>query len=95
MKDSFKTVDSFITEENVNSHFKYEFIPKKIDSQLTNFIVYDLVARKEVRTKPYIVTFYRLSKVAGRYERDPIQEELKKQSTTLYHLKAIIVLATL
>ena len=41
------------------------------------------------------MTFCRLSKIAGRYERDPMQEELKNQSTTLYHLKAIIVLATL
>ena len=41
LKDDFKIVDNYITEENVNSHFKYEFVPKKIDSHLTNFIVYD------------------------------------------------------
>ena len=28
LKDNFKSVDNFITEENVNSHFKYEFLPK-------------------------------------------------------------------
>ena len=39
LKEKFKTVDNFITEENVNSHFKYEFIPKKIESHPTNFIV--------------------------------------------------------
>ena len=27
LKDNFKIVHSFITEENVNSRFKYEFIP--------------------------------------------------------------------
>ena len=37
LKDNFKIVDNFITEENVNSHFEYEFIPKKIDSILTDF----------------------------------------------------------
>ena len=42
LNDIFKIVDNFITQENVNSHFKYEFIPKKINSHLTNFIVYDL-----------------------------------------------------
>ena len=42
LNDNFKTVDNYITEENVNSHFKYEFKPKKIGSHLTNFIVYDL-----------------------------------------------------
>ena len=30
LKDNFKIVDNFITEENVKSHFKYEYIPKKI-----------------------------------------------------------------
>ena len=29
LKDKFKLVDNYITEENVNSHCKYEFIPKK------------------------------------------------------------------
>ena len=29
LKNNFKIVDNYITEENVNSHFKYEFIPKK------------------------------------------------------------------
>ena len=39
LKNNFKMIDNFITDENVNSHFKYEFTPKKIDSHLTNFIV--------------------------------------------------------
>ena len=29
IKDNFKIVDNYITEENVNSHFEYEFNPKK------------------------------------------------------------------
>ena len=41
LKNNFKMVDNYITEENVNSHFKYEFTPKKIESHLTKFIVYD------------------------------------------------------
>ena len=36
---NFKIVNNNITEENVKSHFKSEFIPKKIESHLTNFIV--------------------------------------------------------
>ena len=78
LKNNFKIVDNYITEENVNSHFKYEFTPKKIDSHLTNFIVYDLETHNTDRARPYNMTFYRLSKIAGRYERDPTQEELKK-----------------
>ena len=78
LKDNFKIVDNYITEEIVNSHFKYEFAPKKIESHLTNFIVYDLETHTADRARPYNMTFYRLSKIAGRYERDPTQEELQK-----------------
>ena len=78
LKDNFKIVDNFITEENVNSHFKYEFTPLKIESHLTNFIVYDLETHNTDRARPYIMTFYQLSKIAGRYERDPTKEELPK-----------------
>ena len=76
--ENFKVVDNYITEGNVNSHFKYEFTPKKIESHLTNFIVYDLETHNTDRAKPYNMTFYRLSKIAGRYERDSTPEELEK-----------------
>ena len=70
IKDNFKIVDKNITEENVKSHFKYEFIPKKIESHLTNFIVYDLETHNTDRARAYVFCFYRLSKLAGRYNRD-------------------------
>ena len=78
LKDNFKMVDNYITEENVNSHFKYEFIPKKINSHLTNFIVYDLETYSTDRARPYCISFYRISKIAGRYDRDQTHEELDK-----------------
>ena len=78
LKNNFKMVDNYITEENVTSQFKYEFIPKKFESHLTNFIVYDLETHNTNRARPFNMTFYRLSKIAGRYERDPTQEELQK-----------------
>ena len=78
LKNSFKIIDNYRTEENVNSHFKYEFIPKKIESHLTNFFVYDVETHNIDRVRPYDMTFYRLNKIAGRYERDPTQEELQK-----------------
>ena len=83
LKNNFKIFNNYITEENVNSHFKYEYIPKKIESHLTNFIVYDLETHNTGRTRPYNMTFYRISKIACRYERDPTKEELKNQSMTL------------
>ena len=78
LKANFKMVDNYITGENVTSHFKYEFIPKKIESHLTNFFVYDLETHNTDRARPYNMTFYRLSKLAGRYNRDPTPEELQK-----------------
>ena len=78
LKANFKIVENYITEEIVTSHFKYEFTPKKIESHLTNFIVYDLETHNTDRARPYNMTFYRLSKIAGRYERNPTQEELQK-----------------
>ena len=52
LKNNFKIVVNYITEENANSHFKYEFIPQKIESHLTNFIVYDLETHNTDRARP-------------------------------------------
>ena len=78
MEDNFKIFDNYITEEDVNSLFKYEFIPKKIESHLTSFIVYELETYSTDRARPYNMTFYRLGKIAGRYQRDPTPEVLEK-----------------
>ena len=78
LKDNFKIADNYITEENVNSHFEYEFIPKKIDSHLTNFIVYDLETHNTDRARPYVFCFHRLIKLPGRYNHDLTPDELEK-----------------
>ena len=78
LKDNFKIVVNFVTEENVNSHFKYEFTPEKIDSHLTNFIVYDPETHNTDRVRPYCISFHRLSKLAGRYNRDLTCDEIDK-----------------
>ena len=78
LKSNFKIVDNYITEENVNSHFKYEYKPKKIESHLTNFITYHLETRNTDRATPYVFCFYRLSKLAGRYNRDLSSSEIDK-----------------
>ena len=62
----FKIVDNLITEENVNSHFKYELIPKKIESHLTNFFVYHLETKITERAFPYVFCFHRFSNLAGK-----------------------------
>ena len=78
LTDKFKTVDNYITEENVTSHFKYEYTPERIESHLNNFIVYDLETQNTDRARPYCISFYRLSKISGRYRRDPTQDELQE-----------------
>ena len=78
LKDNFKIVDNYITEENVDSQFNYEFIPKKIESHLTNFITYDLETHNRDRARPYVFCFYRLGKITGRYNPDLTHDEIQK-----------------
>ena len=59
LKDNVEIVRNYITEGNVNSYFKYEFITKKIESHPPNFIVYDLETLDTDRTRPYFISFYR------------------------------------
>ena len=77
-KNNFKVVDKFNTEENINFRFEYIFTPKKIESHFTIFIRYGLETRNTDRTCPYVFCFYRLSKLAGRFNRDLKPYELEK-----------------
>ena len=45
---------------------------------MSNFVVYDLETHIIDRTRPFCISFYRLSKIAGRYDRDPTQIVLGK-----------------
>ena len=83
LKDNFKIVDKYITEENVKSQFEFIYKAKKIEPHLTNFIVYDLETLNSDRPKPFNMNFYRLSKISGRYERDPTVDELNKSKDTI------------
>ena len=78
LKDNFKIVDNYITEENVKSQFKYIYKTTKIESHLTDFIVYDLETHNTDRARPYVFCFYRLSKLSDRNNRDLTQDEIEK-----------------
>ena len=71
LKDKFKIVDNYISEENVSSPFEYIYRPNKIQSLLTNFVVYDLETHDTDGARPYVFCFYRLGELAGRYNRSP------------------------
>ena len=45
---------------------------------MTNLIVYDLETHNTDRARPYCITFYTISKLAGRYNRDITPSELDK-----------------
>ena len=86
LKDNFKIVDNYITEEKVNSHFKYDFIPQKTESHLTNFFLYDLETHTTDRLRPYRISFYRSSKLAGRCNRvlTPYEIDKCKKDTLVF-----------
>ena len=50
---------------------------QKNESQLTKFTVYDLETHNTDRTRPYNKTFYRLSKLAGKSNRDITPYEIE------------------
>ena len=68
-------LDNYVTEEKFISHFEYIYQPKKIESYLINFIVYDLETHNTGRAKPYVFCFYRLSELAGRCNRNLTPDE--------------------
>ena len=76
--DNFKIVGERVTEENVKCNSEYIYKPKRIESQLTIYIVYDLETQNTDRARPYVFCFYRLSKLGGRYNRDITSDEKDK-----------------
>ena len=42
LKDNFKVVDNVLSDKHIKSYIKYEYKPEKVQSQLTNMIVYDI-----------------------------------------------------
>ena len=53
LKLNFKLVDKFMSVKHVKSFVIYENIPKKVQSPLTNIVVYDLETKNKKRAVPY------------------------------------------
>ena len=75
----------------MNSHFKYEFIPKTIESHPTNFFEYDLETHNTHRAEPYNKSFYLLNKLATKYNRDLTTNEIEKRKKDTLYLMVLIV----
>ena len=78
LKDKFKVVDNVKSDKHVKSFIKYEYNPKKVESPLTNIVVYDLETLNEIRAVPYCRCIYKLSKNSGNYNRDLSEQEYQK-----------------
>ena len=78
LKDIFKVVDNVISDKHVKSYIKYEYKHKKVQSQLTNMVVYDIETFSTIKCVPYANCIYRLSKIPGKYYRDISEKEYQK-----------------
>ena len=78
LKDNFRVVDNVISDKHVKSYIKYEYKPKKVQSQLTNMIVYDIETFSTIKCVPYANCSYRLRKISGKYYRDISEKEYQK-----------------
>ena len=78
LKPNFKVVDNVISDKHVEGFIKYEYIPKKVKSPLTNIIIYDLETFNKIRVVPYCSCLYKLSKIAGKFRRDISEQEYQK-----------------
>ena len=70
LKLNFKVIDNVISDKHVKSFTKYEYKPKKNQSQLTNMVIYDIEAFNTIKCIPYAKCIYRLSKNSGKYNRE-------------------------
>ena len=78
LKDNFKVIDNNISDKHVKSFIKYEYKHKRVQSQITNMIVYVLETYNTDRTVPYANCIYRLSKISDKYNRDITEREYEK-----------------
>ena len=78
LKDNFKVVDIVKSDKHIKSYINYEYKPKKVQSQLTNMIVYHIETFSTIKCVPYANCIYRLSKISGKCYRDISEKEYQK-----------------
>ena len=57
LKDIFKVIFNVISDKHVKNFLKYEYEPKKVQSQLTNMLVYDIETFNTDRAVPYAIVY--------------------------------------
>ena len=81
VEKNFKIIDIVNSHDNVDNYFKYELKPKKIESQISNVIVYDIETYDKNKDVPNWVSLDWLGKIAEWHNRDLTNEEYKKCKT--------------
>ena len=61
LKDNFKLVDNVIFDKHVKSYIKYEYKPKKVQSQLTNMVVHDIETFNTIKCQPYATCIFKVN----------------------------------
>ena len=89
LKDNFRVVDIVFSDKHVKSYIKYEYKPKKVQSQITNMIFYDIETFSTIKCVPYANCFYRISKISGKYYRDISEKECQKCLNDCFVLKGL------
>ena len=78
LKLNFKVVNNVISDKHVKNFNKYEYKPKKVQSPLTNVIVYDLETFNKIRAVQSCSCINKLSKISSTYNGDISEKENRK-----------------
>ena len=78
LKSNFEIVYNVISDKHVKSFIKYEYKPEKIQSSLSNIIVYDLGTFNKDRAVLYCSCKNKKRKFSGKYNRDKTKKGYRK-----------------
>ena len=71
-------IDNIKSDQHVKSFIKYDYKHKKVQSYLTNTVVYDIETFDTDKAIPYILRIYKLTQMSAKYNRDTTQQEYEK-----------------
>ena len=82
-----KDIVNIISDRHFKSFIKDEYKPRKIQSQLTNMIVYDTETFNTDRAVSYSFCIYKLSRISSKYTRDTGQQKYENCRKDCFVLK--------
>ena len=79
LKLNLKIVDNFISDKHVKGFIKNETKSEKVQSQLTNLIIYHSETFNTDRAIPYVYCIYGLRELSGKCNRDIFDRECEER----------------